>query len=36
LTLVERHGDEWRERSLEPAVFVPLIGTHGYGERRTD
>ena len=36
MTLVERHGDEWRERSLEPAVFVPLIGTHGYGERRTD
>ena len=31
LTLVERHGDEWRERSLEPVVFVPLIGTHGYG-----
>jgi protein-L-isoaspartate(D-aspartate) O-methyltransferase len=34
LTLVERHADEWRERSLEPVVFVPLIGTHGYGERR--
>jgi protein-L-isoaspartate(D-aspartate) O-methyltransferase len=32
LTLVERHGDEWREKSLEPVMFVPLIGTHGYGE----
>lgn len=36
LTLVERHGDEWRERSLEPVVFVPLIGTHGYGAGGTD
>jgi hypothetical protein len=35
-TLVERHGDEWRERSLEPVVFVPLIGAHGYDEGRTD
>ncbi|MEK6191339.1 MAG: protein-L-isoaspartate(D-aspartate) O-methyltransferase [Chloroflexota bacterium] len=36
LTLVERHDNEWRERSLEPVVFVPLIGTHGYGEGRID
>lgn len=34
LTLVERQGDEWREKSLEPVMFVPLIGTHGYEERR--
>ncbi|MGH2488722.1 MAG: protein-L-isoaspartate(D-aspartate) O-methyltransferase [Candidatus Limnocylindria bacterium] len=34
LTLVERRGDEWREKSLEPVVFVPLVGTHGYEERR--
>jgi protein-L-isoaspartate(D-aspartate) O-methyltransferase len=30
LTLVERHGDDWNERRLEPVVFVPLIGSHGY------
>jgi len=36
LTLVERHGDEWRERSLEPVMFVPLIGTHGYDEGGSD
>lgn len=30
LTLVERHGDEWQDRRLEPVVFVPLIGEHGY------
>lgn len=34
LTLVERQRDEWREKSLEPVMFVPLIGTHGYEERR--
>jgi len=33
LTVVERHGDEWQERALEPVVFVPLIGAHGYEER---
>jgi protein-L-isoaspartate(D-aspartate) O-methyltransferase len=32
LTVVERDGDEWRTRSLEPVVFVPLIGEHGYPE----
>jgi protein-L-isoaspartate(D-aspartate) O-methyltransferase len=34
LTLVERQGDEWTQRPLEPVVFVPLIGAHGYEERR--
>lgn len=34
LTLVERHGDEWSQRPLEPVVFVPLVGAHGYEERR--
>jgi protein-L-isoaspartate(D-aspartate) O-methyltransferase len=34
LTLVERHGDDWTQRPLEPVVFVPLIGEHGYEERR--
>jgi protein-L-isoaspartate(D-aspartate) O-methyltransferase len=33
LTLVERHGDDWTDRPLEPVVFVPLIGTHGYAEQ---
>jgi protein-L-isoaspartate(D-aspartate) O-methyltransferase len=30
LTLVRREGDEWRSTALEPVVFVPLIGEHGY------
>ena len=30
LTLVRRDGDEWQSTSLEPVVFVPLIGEHGY------
>jgi protein-L-isoaspartate(D-aspartate) O-methyltransferase len=34
LTLVERQGDDWTQRPLEPVVFVPLIGAHGYEERR--
>jgi protein-L-isoaspartate(D-aspartate) O-methyltransferase len=34
LTLVERHSDDWTQRPLEPVVFVPLIGAHGYEERR--
>jgi protein-L-isoaspartate(D-aspartate) O-methyltransferase len=34
LTLVERQGDEWTQRPLEPVVFVPLVGAHGYEERR--
>ena len=36
LTLVERQESEWRERRLEPVVFVPLIGEHGYGDRFRD
>jgi protein-L-isoaspartate(D-aspartate) O-methyltransferase len=30
LTLVVREGDELTSRELEPVVFVPLIGEHGY------
>jgi protein-L-isoaspartate(D-aspartate) O-methyltransferase len=32
LTLVVRNGDEWTTTELEPVVFVPLIGEHGYPE----
>jgi protein-L-isoaspartate(D-aspartate) O-methyltransferase len=32
LTLVVREGDEWKHQALEPVVFVPLIGEHGYRE----
>ena len=32
LTLVVRHGDDWTHETLEPVVFVPLIGEHGYPE----
>ena len=32
LTLVVRNGDEWRTTVLDPVVFVPLIGEHGYHE----
>ncbi|MGH2444753.1 MAG: protein-L-isoaspartate O-methyltransferase family protein, partial [Candidatus Limnocylindria bacterium] len=30
LTLVERDGSDLRSRELDPVVFVPLIGTHGF------
>ena len=30
LTVVERRGDRTRTRHMEPAVFVPLIGEHGF------
>ena len=30
LTLVVRDGDDWTHEALEPVVFVPLIGEHGY------
>lgn len=33
LLLVVRHGDEWRELSDGPCVFVPLVGAAGYGPR---
>lgn len=32
LVVVERHGNEWRERSDGPVVFVPLVGEGGYPE----
>ena len=32
LTLVTRHGDVWERRSVAPARFVPLLGTHGWAE----
>ncbi len=30
LIVVERHGDEWREWSDGPVVFVPLVGEAGF------
>ena len=30
LLVVERHGDEWREQSDGPCVFVPLVGAAGW------
>lgn len=30
LTLAEREGDGYRVREMEPVVFVPLIGEHGF------
>lgn len=30
LIVVERHGDDWTERSDGPCVFVPLIGEEGW------
>lgn len=30
LTLVVRDGDEFHSRPLEPVVFVPLVGEHGF------
>jgi hypothetical protein len=30
LTLVVRHGDDYESRPMEPVVFVPLLGEHGY------
>jgi protein-L-isoaspartate(D-aspartate) O-methyltransferase len=32
LVVVERHGNEWIERSDGPVVFVPLVGEGGYPE----
>ena len=31
LTLIERRGSNLRTRELDPVVFVPLIGEHGFG-----
>jgi protein-L-isoaspartate O-methyltransferase len=30
LTLVERLDDDFRRTELEPCVFVPLVGAHGF------
>ena len=30
LTLVERNGDDYASQPLEPVVFVPLVGEHGF------
>jgi protein-L-isoaspartate(D-aspartate) O-methyltransferase len=30
LVIVERHGNEWREWSDGPCVFVPLVGAGGF------
>ncbi len=30
LTLVTRTGDEYATSDLEPCVFVPLVGRHGF------
>ena len=32
LTLVERHGSALTRREVEPVVFVPLVGEHGFSE----
>jgi protein-L-isoaspartate(D-aspartate) O-methyltransferase len=32
LTLVERHGEAINQREVEPVVFVPLVGEHGFHE----
>jgi protein-L-isoaspartate(D-aspartate) O-methyltransferase len=32
LTVIERHGDQFRRWEREPVVFVPLIGEHGFGD----
>jgi len=32
LTLVERHGRAINRREVEPVVFVPLLGEHGFRE----
>jgi protein-L-isoaspartate(D-aspartate) O-methyltransferase len=34
LTLVVRHGDDWRETPHGAVVFVPLIGEGGFPEER--
>jgi protein-L-isoaspartate(D-aspartate) O-methyltransferase len=34
LMVVERHGDEWQERSDGPCVFVPLVGEQGWSSGR--
>jgi len=33
ITLVRRTEDGFTQEPIEPAVFVPLLGEHGFGER---
>ena len=33
ITVVRRNGDEIELKLVEPAVFVPLLGEHGFGSR---
>jgi protein-L-isoaspartate(D-aspartate) O-methyltransferase len=30
LTLIVRHGDDYESQPLDPVLFVPLIGSHGF------
>jgi protein-L-isoaspartate(D-aspartate) O-methyltransferase len=32
ITVLERHGSQFRQRAVEPVVFVPLLGEHGFRE----
>jgi protein-L-isoaspartate(D-aspartate) O-methyltransferase len=32
LTLLQRHGTAFTRREVEPVVFVPLVGEHGFQE----
>ncbi|HLY35765.1 MAG TPA: protein-L-isoaspartate(D-aspartate) O-methyltransferase [Candidatus Limnocylindria bacterium] len=32
VTVVERHDGQYRRREVEPVVFVPLLGEHGFPE----
>ena len=32
VTVLERHGGDYRQREVEPVVFVPLLGEHGFTE----
>lgn len=33
ITLVRRADHGFTQEPLEPAVFVPLLGTHGFADR---
>lgn len=32
VTVLDRQGDQYRQRQVEPVVFVPLVGEHGFPE----
>jgi protein-L-isoaspartate(D-aspartate) O-methyltransferase len=32
LTIVQRRGSSFHERTIDPCVFVPLVGAHGHPE----